>query len=242
MGLINCPECNQQVSNKAQACPNCGYPLSEVQKTAKKSETQKTNKEKSRESSWNFINVLALFLAITIGGAFGKAFVSSSVLNESNSIDLESIKRKMDSKFDEHLPYLDEDTRDLYVGKIVQQLEKRMRELQTNGDGNPPNVNQAIKIGSRIGQNFIRRCKKRLSPANQKELQKITRAALSSLSQRERQKLNFILKKIRNGNANSSDSRRMLQYLNTGFHNLPVSELNRYNFLFRKAIMNCPIQ
>ena len=29
MALINCPECNHEVSDKAQACPNCGYKLTE---------------------------------------------------------------------------------------------------------------------------------------------------------------------------------------------------------------------
>lgn len=27
MALINCPECNRVVSDKANSCPNCGYPL-----------------------------------------------------------------------------------------------------------------------------------------------------------------------------------------------------------------------
>lgn len=33
MALINCPECNHQVSDKAQSCPNCGYPLIETLNT-----------------------------------------------------------------------------------------------------------------------------------------------------------------------------------------------------------------
>ena len=28
MALINCPECNKQISDKAAACPNCGCPIS----------------------------------------------------------------------------------------------------------------------------------------------------------------------------------------------------------------------
>ena len=28
MALINCPECNKQISDKANSCPNCGYPIS----------------------------------------------------------------------------------------------------------------------------------------------------------------------------------------------------------------------
>lgn len=30
MSLINCPECNKEVSNKARICPHCGYPISEM--------------------------------------------------------------------------------------------------------------------------------------------------------------------------------------------------------------------
>lgn len=30
MALINCPECKKQVSDKASACPNCGYPLGNI--------------------------------------------------------------------------------------------------------------------------------------------------------------------------------------------------------------------
>lgn len=28
MALIKCPECGREVSDKASACPNCGYPIS----------------------------------------------------------------------------------------------------------------------------------------------------------------------------------------------------------------------
>ena len=28
MALIKCPECNRQVSNRAESCPNCGCPIS----------------------------------------------------------------------------------------------------------------------------------------------------------------------------------------------------------------------
>ena len=27
MALINCPECNNQVSNKAEKCPKCAFPI-----------------------------------------------------------------------------------------------------------------------------------------------------------------------------------------------------------------------
>jgi len=30
MALINCPECKQEISDKAISCPNCGFPLSQM--------------------------------------------------------------------------------------------------------------------------------------------------------------------------------------------------------------------
>jgi hypothetical protein len=32
MALINCPECEARISDKAVACPHCGYPLATAHK------------------------------------------------------------------------------------------------------------------------------------------------------------------------------------------------------------------
>lgn len=32
MALVNCPECDKQISDKAKACPNCGFPIEEMNK------------------------------------------------------------------------------------------------------------------------------------------------------------------------------------------------------------------
>lgn len=42
MALINCPECNKEVSNKADACPNCGNPIN-ISAPGKRSLNLKTN-------------------------------------------------------------------------------------------------------------------------------------------------------------------------------------------------------
>jgi ribosomal protein L37E len=30
MALINCPECNREISDKAEACPHCGFPVAKL--------------------------------------------------------------------------------------------------------------------------------------------------------------------------------------------------------------------
>ena len=32
MALIKCPECNKEISDKATTCPNCGFPVQEINK------------------------------------------------------------------------------------------------------------------------------------------------------------------------------------------------------------------
>jgi len=44
MALINCPDCNKEVSEHAPTCPNCGRPLKEVPKSEKEIIVEK-NKE-----------------------------------------------------------------------------------------------------------------------------------------------------------------------------------------------------
>ena len=44
MSLVNCPECKNEISNKAEMCPNCGYPISkddEIMNVNNKSEKEK---------------------------------------------------------------------------------------------------------------------------------------------------------------------------------------------------------
>jgi len=36
MALINCPECKKEISDKAESCPHCGFPLIQVQKVKPK--------------------------------------------------------------------------------------------------------------------------------------------------------------------------------------------------------------
>lgn len=41
MAIINCPECNTEISDKASSCPNCGYPIRNEQQTTEGTIKQK---------------------------------------------------------------------------------------------------------------------------------------------------------------------------------------------------------
>ena len=41
MALITCPECGKEFSDKAAACPNCAYPITEILKSQKATENEK---------------------------------------------------------------------------------------------------------------------------------------------------------------------------------------------------------
>lgn len=38
MALINCPECNQRISDQAENCPKCGHPINPTQPIRQKRE------------------------------------------------------------------------------------------------------------------------------------------------------------------------------------------------------------
>lgn len=41
MALVTCPECGRKVSERADACPNCGYPICASLQKSKQEEAQK---------------------------------------------------------------------------------------------------------------------------------------------------------------------------------------------------------
>jgi uncharacterized membrane protein YdbT with pleckstrin-like domain len=54
MALINCPECGQQVSTAAKACPSCGFPVAEKVQTDETASTSDELLAEVRPSCWNF--------------------------------------------------------------------------------------------------------------------------------------------------------------------------------------------
>lgn len=61
MPLINCPECQKEISDQAPACPNCGYPLHRPQVQA----PVKQEKDWSQELLW-FVVVFVVIGTLTV--------------------------------------------------------------------------------------------------------------------------------------------------------------------------------
>lgn len=61
MALTNCPDCGRQISDQAQACPQCGHPL----KSSKNVYITNAKKGKGKK----IIGVILIFLSLTILGS-----------------------------------------------------------------------------------------------------------------------------------------------------------------------------
>jgi uncharacterized protein YgiM (DUF1202 family) len=59
MGLIRCPKCGKEISEKARFCPNCGYPVGEIRKNLN-----------NGNSIGCFSKFLLLFISLVLGVGF----------------------------------------------------------------------------------------------------------------------------------------------------------------------------
>ncbi len=69
MGLIECPECGREISDRAKKCPGCGYPIKKRIKVSFKSGKKKTSVFKNKL----FVFCVVFVLTISVGiGTFLK--------------------------------------------------------------------------------------------------------------------------------------------------------------------------
>ena len=62
MAIIRCPECDREISDKAEKCPHCGYPL----KSAKTSEESNTMSDTRFKKKVIFLLALLVFAVLMI--------------------------------------------------------------------------------------------------------------------------------------------------------------------------------
>lgn len=89
MALINCPECNIKISDNAENCPNCGYPIKEKNNTI--------IVKKNEGCFLQTLNIGCLFVVIVAGlMLILGAFLSTSAIfkHKENSIKIEQKKER----------------------------------------------------------------------------------------------------------------------------------------------------
>ena len=68
MALINCPECNKQVSDNAKSCPDCGFPIRDYV-DGLRPEKEEVGRKK-RRIDWKVIVLIFLCLFSDIHSSF----------------------------------------------------------------------------------------------------------------------------------------------------------------------------
>lgn len=110
MALITCPECNQQISDRAVACPHCGYPLpSSNANTDIVSSAEPTNVKpeeictepvaKPRKKRFVIIAVICAFVLTCIGGVTAFAIIK----HQQEQDAIEQAKRQARSEYIENI-------------------------------------------------------------------------------------------------------------------------------------------
>ena len=68
MALINCPECNREVSDKAASCPHCGYKLNPIEEQTKSVDSEGDVQKEKEKKSINIKTILILLCAVILIG------------------------------------------------------------------------------------------------------------------------------------------------------------------------------
>lgn len=63
--LINCPECNKEVSSEADKCIHCGYPIAKYLKTESKIEKKEQRKYGCKQAYMTFGTIEYISIPIT---------------------------------------------------------------------------------------------------------------------------------------------------------------------------------
>ncbi len=73
MSLIKCPECGREVSDKAESCIHCGYPLDKIEENQEiEQEINRKIQEEFGSEQWTYmLGIIFLFFGIIIGMIIG---------------------------------------------------------------------------------------------------------------------------------------------------------------------------
>ncbi len=90
MSLIKCPECGKEVSDSAEMCPNCGYPIKPVKPTLKKFNLQAID--------WKNFIISHKKVIIIIGIILIGCLIVNSAINQTNNYNQAKEFQEYESK------------------------------------------------------------------------------------------------------------------------------------------------
>lgn len=78
MPLVNCPECNKEISDKAKTCPNCGFPLIQEKEiiTPPKNEPFTLNNQDASKKKSRIFFICVFFALLITGGIISFSIIS----------------------------------------------------------------------------------------------------------------------------------------------------------------------
>jgi hypothetical protein len=137
MALIDCPECEQQLSNSAASCPHCGYPIQQL--LERQAQEKKQKKQKRRRRIFVFlIGIVAVGLV---------AFAAKQVHLKENQFEvtkkretslqelrlsdpkayLAELKASNDPRWEREFKALDKQGYQSFVGTEITKLKEEMK-------------------------------------------------------------------------------------------------------------------
>lgn len=78
MAIIQCPECGQDISDKALVCPHCGLPMSALSEAEHKSETYFRVDYENKKMARIIAGVVLQILGVVIWFAFNSEYIDLS--------------------------------------------------------------------------------------------------------------------------------------------------------------------
>jgi uncharacterized membrane protein YvbJ len=70
MALINCPECGRDVSDRADKCPKCAYPISGDQTPNKVQTIEQTSKKLKKQTLFSILTIILGIIVMIVSIAF----------------------------------------------------------------------------------------------------------------------------------------------------------------------------
>ena len=104
MAIIDCPECGNKVSDKAENCPHCGFQIQQQETTVNSFPIMPQPK---RNRNWIWISVVGIFVIAIIGIVYWYLIENNDSINDKKEVQITPEFIEKVHQYDELYPYSD---------------------------------------------------------------------------------------------------------------------------------------